>query len=45
MYARLFRREYVRMLAEAGVPDEIAMQLVGRANRKMIHEVIRTGKQ
>lgn len=27
------------MLAEAGVPEEIAVQLVGHANAKMIHEV------
>ncbi|WP_275951129.1 hypothetical protein [Gemmiger formicilis] len=33
------RHEYVCMLAEAGVPEEIAVQLVGHANAKMIHEV------
>jgi len=27
------------MLAMAGVPEEIAIQLVGHANAKMIHEV------
>ena len=27
------------MLAEAEVPEEIAMQLVGHANQKMIHDV------
>lgn len=27
------------MLAEAGVPEDISMQLVGHANQKMIHEV------
>lgn len=37
--AHQFRHEYVCMLAEAGVPEEIAMQLVGHANQKMIHEV------
>ncbi len=37
--AHQFRHEYVCMLAEAGVPEEIAMQLVGHANKKMIHEV------
>lgn len=34
-----FRHEYVCMLAMAGVPEEIAIQLVGHANAKMIHEV------
>ncbi len=33
------RHEYVCMLAEAGVPEEIAVQLVGHANAKMIHQV------
>ena len=33
------RHEYVCMLAEAGVPEEVAVQLVGHANAKMIHEV------
>ena len=37
--AHQFRHEYVCMLAEAGVPEEIAMQLVGHANQKMIHDV------
>lgn len=34
-----FRHEYVCMLAMGGVPEEIAIQLVGHANAKMIHEV------
>ena len=34
-----FRHEYVCMLAMAEVPEEIAIQLVGHANAKMIHEV------
>lgn len=34
-----FRHEYVCMLAMAGVAEEIAIQLVGHANAKMIHEV------
>ncbi|WP_302375658.1 tyrosine-type recombinase/integrase [uncultured Gemmiger sp.] len=34
-----FRHEYVCMLALADVPEEIAIQLVGHANAKMIHEV------
>ena len=33
------RHEYVCMLAEAGVPEEVAVQVVGHANAKMIHEV------
>ena len=37
--AHQFRHEYVCMLCEAGVPEEIAIQLVGHANAKMIHEV------
>lgn len=37
--AHQFRHEYVCLLAEAGVPEEIAIQLVGHANAKMIHEV------
>lgn len=37
--AHQFRHEYVCMLAEAEVPEEIAMQLVGHANQKMIHDV------
>jgi intergrase/recombinase len=27
------------MLAEAGIPEAIAIQIVGHANAKMIHEV------
>lgn len=27
------------MLAEAGIPESIAIQIVGHANAKMIHEV------
>lgn len=34
-----FRHEYVCMLAMGGVPEEIAIQLVGHANAKMIHDV------
>ena len=37
--AHQFRHEYVCMLAEAGVPEEVAILLVGHANAKMIHEV------
>lgn len=37
--AHQFRHEYVCMLCEAGVSEEIAIQLVGHANAKMIHEV------
>lgn len=37
--AHQFRHEYVCMLAEAGVPEEIAIQMVGHSNVKMIHEV------
>lgn len=37
--AHQFRHEYVCMLAEAGVPEEIAIQMVGHSNAKMIHEV------
>ena len=37
--AHQFRHEYVCMLVEAGVPEDISMQLVGHANQKMIHEV------
>ncbi len=37
--AHQFRHEYVCMLAEAGVPEEIAIQMIGHANVKMIHEV------
>lgn len=34
-----FRHEYVCLLAVADVPEEIAIQIVGHANAKMIHEV------
>ena len=37
--AHQFRHEYVCMLCMADVPEEIAIQLVGHANVKMIHEV------
>ncbi len=37
--AHQFRHEYVCMLCMAEVPEEIAIQLVGHANVKMIHEV------
>lgn len=37
--AHQFRHEYVCMLAEAGIPEAIAIQIVGHANAKMIHEV------
>lgn len=37
--AHQFRHEYVCMLCMAGVSEEIAIQLVGHANMKMIHEV------
>lgn len=37
--AHQFRHEYVCMLCMADVPEEIAIQLVGHANIKMIHEV------
>mgnify|MGYP000853082239 CR=1 FL=1 len=37
--AHQFRHEYVCMLCEAGVPEEVAILLVGHANAKMIHEV------
>lgn len=37
--AHQFRHEYVCMLCMADVPEEIAIQLVGHANTKMIHEV------
>lgn len=37
--AHQFRHEYVCMLAEAGIPETIAIQAVGHANAKMIHEV------
>lgn len=37
--AHQFRHEYVCMLCMAGVAEEIAIQLVGHANARMIHEV------
>lgn len=37
--AHQFRHEYVCMLCLAGVAEEVAIQLVGHANAKMIHEV------
>lgn len=37
--AHQFRHEYVCMLCEAGVPEEVAILLVVHANAKMIHEV------
>jgi integrase len=37
--AHQFRHEYVCMLCMADVSEEIAIQLVGHANAKMIHEV------
>lgn len=37
--AHQFRHEYVCMLAEANIPEAIAIQIVGHANAKMIHEV------
>ena len=37
--AHQFRHEYVCMLAEAGISESIAIQIVGHANAKMIHEV------
>lgn len=37
--AHQFRHEYVCMLCMAGIPEEIAILLVGHANVKMIHEV------
>lgn len=37
--AHQFRHEYVCMLAEAGISETIAIQVVGHANMKMIHEV------
>lgn len=42
--AHQFRHEYVCMLCLAEVPEEIAIQLVGHANVKMIHEVYMTLK-
>jgi len=40
--AHQFRHEYVCMLCEAGVPEEVAILLVGHANVQMIHEVYLT---
>lgn len=37
--AHQFRHEYVYMLCEANVPEEIAIQIIGHANEKMVHEV------
>lgn len=37
--AHQFRHEYVCMLAQAEIPEAIAIQIVGHANAKMIHEV------
>lgn len=37
--AHQFRHEYVCMLAEGEIPEAIAIQIVGHANAKMIHEV------
>ncbi|OCN00757.1 hypothetical protein A7X67_08255 [Clostridium sp. W14A] len=37
--AHQFRHEYVCMLCEAGVSEEVAILLVGHANVQMIHEV------
>ena len=37
--AHQFRHEYVCMLCEANVPEEIAIQIIGHANAKMVHEV------
>nr|WP_319488592.1 tyrosine-type recombinase/integrase [uncultured Caproiciproducens sp.] len=37
--AHQFRHEYVCMLCLAGVPEEIAILLVGHANVQMIHQV------
>lgn len=42
--AHQFRHEYVCMLCLAEVPEEVAVQLVGHANIKMIHEVYMTLK-
>ena len=36
---RSLARQYQHLLAEAGVPEEIAIQMIGHANVKMIHEV------
>lgn len=37
--AHQFRHEYVCMLARAGVKEEYAIQIMGHANAKMVHEV------
>lgn len=37
--AHQFRHEYVCMLCEAGVPEEVSILMVGHANARMIHEV------
>ena len=37
--AHQFRHEYVCMLCEAGVKEEIAIQIIGHANARMVHEV------
>ena len=37
--AHQFRHEYVCMLCEAGVKEEIAIQIIGHANALMVHEV------
>lgn len=42
--AHQFRHEYVCMLCMAEVPEEVAIQMVGHANAKMIHEVYLTLK-
>lgn len=34
-----FRNEYVRILSETGVKEEIAIQIIGHANALMVHEV------
>lgn len=37
--AHQFRHEYVCMLCEYGIEESVAIQLVGHANAKMIHDV------
>lgn len=37
--AHQFRHEYVCMLCEAGVKEEVAIQIIGHSNAKMVHEV------
>ncbi len=39
MCAHQFRHEYVCMLAQAGVSEDIAVQIVGHANAQMIRDV------